>query len=419
MSFYTALSGLNAAQTDISVTSNNIANVGTVGFRASRAEFADIFTNAPFSRPSSQIGIGTEVTRMGINFNQGAIRATGNVLDMSIQGSGFFQVQAGPQSDAATAYTRAGTFNMNAGGYIVNAAGQYLTGFPVAANGDTLTTAQTQPLRIPLSFGQPTATSQVDLRMRISTSDNGGMGTQAAVPAAAFDPANAETFAHSVAIPVLDANGHAVPAMAYFVLTDAPDPLDGSLSYQVQLVVNGQIAAQSDPAQALSFDADGFQTGALEPMAFTLPGGTLSLNLAESSVGQGAFGVTAVRHDGQTTQRLSALDVRADGLVWARFGADTSIAVGQVAIANFTDLQGLASLGNASYAATRSAGPVRLDVPGAAGMGAIRSGAVEQANVDLTEQLVHLIMAQRNYQASAKALETNGKLSETVMNIRS
>jgi flagellar hook protein FlgE len=419
MSFYTALSGLNAAQTDISVTSNNIANVGTVGFRASRAEFADIFTNAPSSRPSAQIGIGTEVTRMGINFNQGAIRATGSVLDLSIQGSGFFQVQVGPEANAPLAYTRAGAFNMNNAGYIVNTAGQHLTGFPVSANGDTLTTAQTQPLRIPLTYGQPTATSQVDLRMRLSTSDNGGMGSQAALPAGAFDPANPETFAHSVAVPVLDANGQAVPAMAYFVLTDAPDAEDGSMSYEVRLVVNGQIAVQTAPAQALSFDAEGLQTGGLQPLNFTLPTGNIALNLAESSVGQGAFGVTSVRHDGQSTQRLSAIEVRDNGLVWARYGSETSIAVGQVAIANFTDLQGLASLGNASYSATRTAGPVRLDVPGSAGLGAIRSGAVEQANVDLTEQLVHLIMAQRNYQASAKALETNGKLSETIMNIRS
>lgn len=418
MSLYTALSGLNAAQTDISVTSNNIANVGTVGFRSSRAEFADIFTNAPFSKPAAQIGMGTEVTRMGVNFGQGAIRATGNALDLSIEGAGFFQVQSTPQADAEIAYTRAGTFNMNNAGYIVNAAGQHLTGFPVSTTGNTLTTAQTGPLRIPLSYGEPAATTQIDLRMQMSVSDNGGLGSQAAVPAAAFDPANPETFAHSVPIPVLDADGNAVSAMAYFVLTDAPDPLDGSISYDVPVVVNGQIVPQTAPAQALSFDADGMQTGGLLPLNFALPDGNLTLNLADSAVGQGAFGVTSVRHDGQNTQPLAAIEVGDDGLVWARFGAETSVAVGQVAIANFTDLQGLASLGNASYSATRMAGPVRLDVPGAAGLGAIRSGAVEQANVDLTEQLVHLIMAQRNYQASAKALETNGKLSETVMNIR-
>lgn len=419
MSFFTALSGLNAAQSDISVTSNNIANVGTLGFRGSRAEFADIFTSGPQSRPASQIGSGTEVTRIGIDFAQGSMRATGNVLDLSIQGGGFFQVQRSAEPGAPMAYTRAGAFNMNSEGYVTNGAGQILTVFPVSAVGDTLTTAQTEPLRIPRAFGLPAATTQIDLQMAMSVTDNGGLGTQAAVPAAAFDPADPATFAHSVPVPVLNAAGEPVDARAYFVLSDAPDPLDGSISYDVQFVVDGQIGAASGPAPVLSFDANGVQTGGMAPVPFTFPGGDIALNLDLSSAVQGDFGTGSVRQNGQSTQQLSGVEVRNDGTVWARFGADTSIAVGQVAIANFTDLQGLASLGNASYSATRDAGPVRLGVPGSAGVGAVRSGSVEQANVELTEELVHLIMAQRNYQASAKALETNGKLSETVMNIRS
>lgn len=419
MSFFTALSGLNAAQADISVTSNNIANVGTLGFHGSRAEFADIFTSGPFSRPASQIGSGTEVTRMGVDFSQGSMRATGNVLDLSIQGAGFFQVQRGLDATSQMAYTRAGAFNMNSEGFVTNAAGQFLTVFPVSANGDTLTTAQTQPLRFPREYGEPAATTQIDLQMRMSLTDNGGMGSQAMLPAAAFDPANRETFAHSVSVPVLAANGDPVQAQAYFVLTDAPDPLDGTISYAVQMVVNGQIGAPAGPAPVLSFDADGAQTAGTAPAVFNFPTGDIALNLGMSSVVRGGFDTGTVRHNGQGTQQLSGIEVRDDGVVWARYGANTSVAIGQVAIANFTDMQGLASLGNASYAATRDAGPIRLGVPGSAGVGSVRSGSVEQANVELTDQLVHLIMAQRNYQASAKALETNGKLSETVMNIRS
>src|SRR6056297_2973499 len=138
MSFFTALSGLNAAQTDISVTSNNIANVGTTGFHGSRAEFADIYTNSPYSRPASQIGQGVETARMGVDFSQGSLRATGNVLDLSLQGPGFFQVQTGLDDDAQTAYTRAGAFGMNVDGYVTNAAGQYLSVFPTAADGSRL-----------------------------------------------------------------------------------------------------------------------------------------------------------------------------------------------------------------------------------------------------------------------------------------
>ena len=418
MTFYTALSGLNAAQTDIAVTSNNIANVGTLGFHGSRAEFADIYTTTPYSRPESQVGAGTSVSRIGVDFTQGSLTATGNVLDLSIQGAGFFQVQTAPEDGALQAYTRSGAFNLTSDGYITNAAGQFLTGFPTAENGDALSTLETQPLQIPPQYGTAQATSTVDMSVRLSLSDNGGQGTQTSIPAAVFDPQDSTTYAFASAIPVLDDTGQAVTAQAYFVMTDAPDAADASLSYTVQLVVDGQVAAQPAPQPQLSFDASGAQTGWLADVAFTLNGAPFSLNLSGSTVSQDDFQVTSVSHDGQRRQDLAAIEIADDGTVWANYGGDDAIAVGRVAIASFTDLQSLTSIGNASYLASRDSGPARLGVAGSNGFGALQSGSIERSNVDLTEELVNLIMAQRNYQASAKALETNGKLSETVMNIR-
>ncbi|KGM88374.1 flagellar hook-basal body protein [Roseovarius mucosus DSM 17069] len=418
MSFHTALSGLNAAQTDISVTSNNIANVGTLGFHGSRAEFADIYTTSPYSRPASQIGSGTEVSRIGVDFKQGSLTATGNVLDLSLQGPGFFQVRTGPDAGADAGYTRAGAFGMNREGFVTNAAGHFLTVFPTSENGDTLSTTQTQRLQIPQQFGTPQPTSSVDLSFNLSLSDNGGLGSQAAIPAAAFDPADPTTYAATTQIPVLDGAGRAVPAQAYFVMSDAPDALDGGLAYSVQLVVDG-VTAAADPSATLSFDAGGAQTGGLEAMNFALGDQTLSLSLGGSRVSDDSFGAIAVSQNGTRQLDLSSVDVRQDGTVWASYGAETSIAVGQVAVANFSDIQGLGSIGSATYRASRESGEARLGVPGSSGFGAVRSGAVERSNVDLTEQLVNLIMAQRNYQASAKALETNGTLADTVLNIRS
>ncbi|CAJ1458856.1 Flagellar hook protein FlgE [Roseovarius sp. EC-HK134] len=419
MSFHTALSGLNAAQTDISVTSNNIANVGTLGFHGSRAEFADIYTTSPYSRPASQIGSGTEVSRIGVDFKQGSLTATGNVLDLSLQGPGFFQVRTGPDAGADAGYTRAGAFGMNREGFVTNAAGHFLTVFPTSENGDTLSTTQTQRLQIPQQFGTPQATTAVDLSFNLSLSNNGGLGAQAAIPAAAFDPADPTTYAATTQIPVLDAAGRAVPAQAYFVMSDAPDALDGGLAYTVQLVVDGVITAPTNPLATLSFDAGGAQTGGLEAMNFDFGEQALSLSLGGSRVSEGPFGAIAVSQNGTRQLDLSSVDVRQDGTVWASYGAETSVAVGQVAVANFSDIQGLGSIGSATYRASRESGDVRLGVPGTSGFGAIRAGSVERSNVDLTEQLVNLIMAQRNYQASAKALETNGTLADTVLNIRS
>lgn len=418
MSFHTALSGLNAAQTDISVTSNNIANVGTLGFHGSRAEFADIYTNSPYSRPASQIGTGVEVSRIAVDYKQGSLTATGNVLDLSLQGPGFFQVRTGPDEGADLGYTRAGAFGTNSDGFVTNAAGHYLTVFPTAENGDTLSTTQTKRLQIPQQYGAPQATSAVTLAFNVSLTDNGGLGTQAAIPAAPFDPADPSTYASSTQIPVLNSEGQAVPAQAFFVMTDAPDALDGGLSYSVQMVIDGVTAVPVDPSAELSFDETGLQTGGLLPMDFDLGGEMLNLDLNGSRVESSAFGAISVAQDGSRRLDLSSVEVRENGTVWASYGAERSVAVGQVAVANFTDLQGLGSIGSATYLASRDSGEPRLGVPGTSGFGSIRAGSVERSNVDLTEQLVNLIMAQRNYQASAKALEANGTLAETVMNIR-
>jgi flagellar hook protein FlgE len=129
--------------------------------------------------------------------------------------------------------------------------------------------------------------------------------------------------------------------------------------------------------------------------------------------------VINVGQNGSSRLDLSSVEVRDDGTVWANYGAERSVAVGQVAVANFADLQALNSIGDATYLASRDSGPARLGAPGTSGFGSVQSGSVERSNVDLTEELVNLIMAQRNYQASAKALETNGVLADTVMNIRS
>ncbi|MEM1100665.1 MAG: flagellar hook protein FlgE [Pseudomonadota bacterium] len=419
MSFFTALSGLNAAQQDISATSNNIANVATLGFHGSRPEFVDIFYSSPQSQPARQVGAGVNISRMARDFGAGATISTGNVFDLSLRGQGFFLTQIGSEDGAEIGYTRAGAFNMLADGRVSNATGNLLHVFPTAENGEPLSTRITEPLQIPQTFGVPEATTGIDIAVQVSLTDNGGLGTQAALPAAAFDPADPTTYAFSTEVPVLDDTGVSVPAQAFLVLETAPTPADPSIAYSIQLVRDGEVLAPPVPAETLSFDAAGLQTGALTPQTFTdAGGGSLSLNFAESRVTRDDFVVTDISGNGAQEMRLSSVDVSDDGTVFANFGAEASFAVGKIAIATFTNLQALNSIGSSTYLATQDAGEVRLGIGGTTGFGAVESGSVEQSNVDLTEELVHLIMAQRNYQASAKALETNGTLAETVMNIR-
>ena len=417
MTFITALSGLNAAQTDISTTSNNIANVGTVGFHSSRAEFADFYPNSPYSNPQTTVGSGTQVTRVARSFQQGTVGATGNQLDLAIQGAGMFQMQAELDGDEI-AYTRAGAFGLNENGYIVNAEGYYLNAFPASDNGEVLSMVRTAPVKVEMFDGSPKATENIETSLMFPTGEDIN-GSQAAVPAAEFDSANPETFAFSNSINIFDADGQPQSANMYYVLRDLPDVDDPTTTFEVRLTIDGRDGTETFAGDAtITFDDDGYLVDGTEPITFDVSGRTINVDLADSRIKDMEFAVQTYRQDGETRDALSGLQVDDTGLIWAAYGGRESKAIGRVALANFNSLGGLENLGSATYGATRSSGAAQLGVPAINGFGSIRSGALEYANVDLTKELVNLITAQRNFQASAKALETNQSLSQTIMNMR-
>lgn len=416
MAFLTALSGLNASQTSISVTSNNIANVGTIGFHGARAEFGDVYSNSLFSDARTQIGSGTRLNRVAQDFGQGSLATTSNSLDLALSGSGFFQLMTTGEGQER-AYTRAGAFMLDAQGYVVNAAGAKLASFPTALNGTPLSINETQPLRIPTTRGEARATETVTMPTRVPTGA-AGQGGQAAVPSAvAFDRADATSFAFSTPVSVLDDQGRSMNAEAFYVMTKAPDAADATTRYEMHLEIDG-IAAVPTAAAEIAFDGDAVQIAGTTPMAFTVAGRSINLDLSGSELKGADFNVLNMRQDGGVPRGLTSVQIADDGVVWANYGGGDLVALGQVAVANFSNTQGLQSLGNASYAESRDSGPAVLGAPGEDGFGDLRSGVLEQANVNLTGELVNLITAQRNYQASAKALETESQLSQTIMNMR-
>lgn len=417
MSFLTALSGLNAAQADISATSNNIANVGTVGFHGSRAAFADIYTTSPLSNPATQVGSGTRVTGIERSFAQGSVVITSNTLDLALQGPGFFRLQTEAAGGQAV-YTRAGAFGINAAGQVVNAAGHHLAVYPTAEDGAPLSLQATRALNVPMMRGEPVATARVDMALHLP-SGAGGMGSQAALPAAPFDAADPATYAFATPVNLIDADGQPREAMVYVVQTDVPDVDDPATRYEMRLVVDGAEAVPTDSIPPeLAFDADGGLIDGTGLGDFTSFGDPLTLDLAGSRMTGAAFGVVSMQSDGDVPRALSGLEVDQTGVVWASYGGTEAIALGKIAVATFTNPGGLRGLGDSSYAQTRESGAATFGEAMVDGFGQIRSGALEQANVNLTEELVNLITAQRNYQASAKALETNQALAQTIMNIR-
>jgi flagellar hook protein FlgE len=419
----TALSGLMAAQADISATSHNIANVGTVGFRSSRVEFADVFSSSPFSNQRTAIGSGVQVQRVAQDFTQGNVVTTGNLLDIAIEGQGFFAIQNTTDANGAAGevrYTRSGAFNMDATGNVVNASGDSLLGWPVGLDGQPLTNQLSQaiPLQIPLTRGAPVASSEINLDVNLP-SDDAMLGQQAAVPpAAAFDPADPTTYAVRTVIPMYGDNGTPVEAEAYFIKIQSPDALNPDTIFELRLMIEGAEVAPTDPLipSQITFDANGIITA----------GGTLdfgptglAVNLGGSSLTNAPFAVAAASHNGAAAGSLTNLELDGTGAIWATYGDMGRIAMGRIVLCNFANPQGLKVQGKATFAVTSDSGPPVVGTPGTAGFGLLRGGALERSNVELTEELVNLISAQRNYQASAKAMETSTSLMQTIMNIRS
>lgn len=275
MSFYTSLSGLKGAQTDLSVISNNLANVGSTGFKKSRAQFGDLFASAPTQTTKMIAGQGTRLNAVVQQFTQGTLEASDKTLDLAIAGEGFFVTQGDPPRAAVT-YTRNGAFQVNANRQVVDTIGSTLQLLPVDASGNVTSTALSS----------------------------------------AFD----------------------------FVLP-ASSPADPNVA------------------------------------------------LVNVSVG-------------------------IDGLVTATYADGSDEVLGKVAMASFTAQEGLRPVGDSHWQSTGDSGPPAIDAATNGPLGTIRSGALERANVDVTEELVALISAQRNFQANAKAIETASNMTQAIVSIR-
>ena len=417
MSMYTALSGLNAAQKDITVTSNNIANVGSTAFYGSRTEFGDIFHASPYQSSNSRAGSGANLQSVRQNFTQGTIQSTQNTFDLALDGQGFFVVN-GDADGGEPMYTRAGAFGTDPEGFVVNPSGNYLMTYPVAEDGTVMSTelSATRPLSIPMVAGDASATSNIDMDVRFSAD----MGGQDAVPPTnAFDPSDATTYASNTPVTVYDADGNQVEAQVYFVKTAEPDATNTDSTYETHMSLNGDVMTLSAGTNAMTFDPFGAPTADINPMTFSSGSSSLTLDMAGSTLSGDNFSVRHVSHDGESPSGLTGIDVDSGGTIWASYAGSEAIALGKVAVANFTNVNGLKQMGNATFQATGDSGAAIAGISGEDGFGLVRGGSLENANVDLTEQLVKLITAQRNYQASAKALETNSTVTQTIMNMRS
>jgi flagellar hook protein FlgE len=405
MPFRLALSGLNAASADLGVTANNIANSSTAGFKESRAEFSELFAVSPQGVATLASGNGVRVSDIAQQFSQGNIDFTDNNLDLAISGTGFFTVS----DNGSFAYTRAGAFRTDANGYVVNAQAQRLQIFPPVTGGG-FNTGSMADLRLVTSESAPNATANVELLANLPAD-----ATPPANPT--FDPADPTSFTRATSWTVYDSLGAAHTATVYFVKEAAAG------EWSSRFYVDGTDVGGPQP---MTFDNLGTLTtpanGLIPLPAYTPATGAADMSITVSMAGATQYGSTFsvgnITQDGYTTGRLIGIDIDKSGVVQARFTNGRSLTLGQVALSNFANPNGLQQLADTTWAETFASGQALRGQAGNSGFGLVQSGALESSNVDITTQLVNMITAQRNFQANAKMISTSDAITQTIINIR-
>ena len=235
MSFYTALTGLNGSQADISATSNNIANVATTGYKRSKAEFGDIFATSPLQNASSSIGSGTILKGIKQQFTQGNVSSSLNALDMAISGQGFFALKPSLTTNQ-TVYTRNGSFSVNNDRFVVDSAGQFVLALPVSDDGSVQggEIVDAKPLKLELEAGEAKKTDNLELAVNLPASST------VFESAADFDPKNPATFNSSTSVTIFDNLGNPVIATAFFIKTQAASGDQVTHKYQTKFIVDGR-----------------------------------------------------------------------------------------------------------------------------------------------------------------------------------
>ena len=405
MPFKAAISGLEAASTELNVIGNNIANSATTGFKRSRAEFQDVFAVSATGAAANATGRGVDTARVAQQFDQGNISFTDNALDLAISGEGFFILD----NDGERIYSRDGAFGVDRDGYLTNSANHCLMAFGADAQGNI--NGALAPLQLSQANNPPRASTNVVVGANFDADDTPpAVGT--------FSPTDANSYNETTALNVYDSQGGSHLMQMYFVR----GPLTGN-TWDVHTYVDGNPVSGPD---TLTFDGAGLLTspagGQFTLPAFTPAPGVNPMNvtttLSGSTMYGAPFGVSKLTQDGFTTGRLAGIDIDDEGVILARFTNGQSAVQGQVALANFASTQGLRPLGGNGWSQTFAAGEVLEGRPGSASLGLIQGGALEDSNVDLSAELVNLIIAQRNFQANTEVISTADAVTQAVINIR-
>ena len=432
MGFQQGLSGLNISSKNLEVIGNNVANSGTFGAKASRAEFADLYANSLGGGGASNVGIGASLATVAQQFTQGNLATTENNLDLAINGRGFFSLVS---AQGEPVYSRNGQFKRDRDGALVNNAQHKLLGQALDENGAPAGPTGT-PIILTNNGSPPKAASNITMTANLNAADS--------VNNQVMDFSISKTYNFVTSQTVFGDNGGPIALNYYFKKTTDPTPGDNSVIppvaatggvWAVYASADGNTNDHSVlkdgngdplPITTLSFNPDGTLP---QPTTFTIPaipGGVngqplqnVRVNISASTEYSGKYAVTDLSGGGYAAGNLTDFLVESDGTVKARYTNGQSKAVAQVQLADFRNLNGLQPVGANEWKSTNASGdPLPLGAPGSGVYGLLQSGALEESNVDLTGELIRMIVAQRTYQANAQTIKTEDQILQTLVNLR-
>jgi len=407
--FSIPLSGLTADATALSAIANNLANQNTTGYKDTRVLFTDLFYQSLGTTGAGdpiELGAGATVGSMPANFTQGSVQATGVPTDVAIQGDGFFAVEEG----GLTSYTRAGDFSVNSGNFLVTSSGQNVLGYP-AVNGVVNTGAGVAPLQIGAgTTSPPTATANV----QIDTNLNAGhaVGTTYSTPVTIYDSLGTthiltfsftksatNTWSYSLFIPATDLSG--VGATGILAAGTLMFDGNGNLTSPTTDITKIPITGLADGASDMTFN-------------WNILNGTTPVITQVSAPDS----TTATQQDGASAGSLLDFSIGPDGTITGSFSNGKTAALGQLALASFANEEGLEAQGDTDFVPTLASGQAVLGVPGTGGRGTLAGGSLELSNVDIATEFANLIVAQRAFEANAKAVNTFDTITSDTINLK-
>jgi flagellar hook protein FlgE len=422
-SFYIPLTGLESDSTALNTIANDLSNMNTTAFKGQSTNFSDLFYQQIGSTGSGdpiELGAGVKVASNETIFSQGSINATGNSTDVAINGNGFFVVDP---TSGGQEFTRAGDFSLTSTGALETTGGAAVMGYP-AVNGVVNTNAPLTPINIPVGqVEQPSATTSMNMTLNIDSASPAGtvFPTDITVYDSLGDPHTAAITYTQTATNVW---GYSVALPASDFLSGISTPITGTMTFDA----NGNLSTVTPTGGAAS--TVGTAAGDVSSIPLTFNGLTdqsANLSISWNLLGPGgtptisqvdtASAVSATTQNGYSSGQYQSFTVGSDGTVTASFSNGEMLNVGQIAMGNVTNLQGLQLLGDGDYAATLASGTPSVAPSGTDGLGTLQDGALESSNVNISAEFSDLIIAQRGFEANAKAVTTFDTITQETINM--